>query len=164
MRILGPDHYYRSLFDVDLDDLASRGKDTLLLDIDNTLLPRNSEVVTSEALAWGARAKARGFNVCLVSNNFHDRIVRIADELGFGLVPKALKPLPFAFWRALGKYGSTASRAVIIGDQIFTDVIGGRLLGIETVMVQPLSSNDLPHTVVLRQIERLVLRGREPQG
>jgi predicted HAD superfamily phosphohydrolase YqeG len=50
----------------------------------------------------------------------------------------------------------------VIGDQLFTDVLGGNLLGMTTVLVAPLSSSDLPHTLVLRQLEALVLRGREP--
>jgi len=73
-----------------------------------------------------------------------------------------VKPLPFAFLRALSKVGSQRKRAVMVGDQLFTDVLGGRLLGMRTVLVTPLSQTDLPHTLLLRRLERLVLAGRTP--
>jgi predicted HAD superfamily phosphohydrolase YqeG len=49
-----------------------------------------------------------------------------------------------------------------VGDQLFTDVLGGRLLGMMTIMVLPLSQSDLPHTLLLRRVERVLLAGRQP--
>ena len=83
-------------------------------------------------------------------------------ELDIDLVSKALKPLPFAFLRALSKCDSTRARAAVVGDQLFTDVLGGKLLGMHTVLVLPLSATDLPHTLILRRVERLVLGSRQP--
>jgi HAD superfamily phosphatase (TIGR01668 family) len=157
-----PDHYLKSVRDIDLDALVARGKDALLLDLDNTLLPRDADYVPDDLKAWARDVLDHGFRVCLVSNNWHGHVSHVASELGFDLVSKAIKPLPFAFWRAMGKCGSSASRCVIVGDQLFTDVLGGKLLGIETVMVLPLSDTDLPHTLALRKVEKVVLRGRTP--
>jgi hypothetical protein len=105
---------------------------------------------------------AAGFRVCLVSNNWHERVHTAAEELGFGLVSRAVKPLPFAFLTALKRVESSRKRAAVVGDQVFTDVLGGKLAGIRTVLVQPLSSSDLPHTLFLRRLESRILRGREP--
>lgn len=160
--MLQPDLYVDSVFGLDLAELTARGVDTLLVDLDNTLLPRNSGAVSDEARQWAAHAKKLGFRVCLVSNNWHARVESVASELGLELVSKAVKPLPFAFLVALRRLGSRRGRAATIGDQLFTDVLGGKLLGMKTVMVLPLSSSDLPHTVVLRRLERVVLAGREP--
>ena len=162
--MLNPDLYVRTVNDIDLDALAARGVDTLLMDLDNTLLPRDSSSVPAEIVAWTAGLAERGFTVCLVSNNWHERAHIVAAELGFSLVAKAVKPLPFAFLRALKLVGSTRKRSAIVGDQIFTDVVGGKLLGIMTVMVLPLSQSDLPHTLMLRRVERVLLAGRQPQA
>ncbi|MDP2182426.1 MAG: YqeG family HAD IIIA-type phosphatase [Actinomycetota bacterium] len=162
MAILAPDLYYSSVFAIDLDDLRRRDIDTLLVDLDNTLLPRDTNVITAEHHEWARRLSDGGFSVCLVSNNWHERVRAVASEMGFELVSKAVKPLPFAFLRALRLVGAHRSRAAVIGDQLFTDVLGGKFLGMTTVLVQPLSSSDLPHTLVLRRIERLVLAGRRP--
>jgi HAD superfamily phosphatase (TIGR01668 family) len=88
----------------------------------------------------------------------------VADELGFDLVDKAVKPLPFAFLAALRRAGCRACDAVMIGDQVFTDILGGKFLGMRTILVQPLSSTDLPHTLLLRRLEAIVMRGRTPEA
>ena len=46
----------------------------------------------------------------------------------------------------------------MVGDQLFTDVLGGNLVGMHTVLVRPLIDNALPHTRVTRRLERAVLR------
>ena len=160
--MLTPDLYYRSVLDIDLAALAEKGVTTLLLDLDNTLLPRDSGVVPDDIKAWADGLAASGFTACLVSNNWHERVVRVAGELGFELVSKAVKPLPFAFWAALRRAGSTRRTAAVVGDQMFTDVLGGKLTGIMTVLVCPMSEADLPHTLFLRRIERVLLAGRTP--
>jgi HAD superfamily phosphatase (TIGR01668 family) len=162
--ILGPDSYLTSVHAIDLDALAAAGVRTILLDLDNTLLPRDTNVVPDELKAWAKALRDHGFKVVLVSNNWHERVQHVADELGFDLVDKAVKPLPFAFLAALRRAGCRACDAVMIGDQVFTDILGGKFLGMRTILVQPLSSTDLPHTLLLRKLEGLVLRGRTPEA
>lgn len=162
MSILQPDLYYRGVCDIDLELLLERGIDTLLLDIDNTVLPRDSGVLVEGVSGWARMLHRREFKCALVSNNWHDHVRRIADDLGFEMVSKALKPLPFAFFRAAALLGSKPKACAVIGDQIFTDILGGNLSGMTTVLVQPLSVTDLPHTLVLRRIERRILSDRVP--
>jgi HAD superfamily phosphatase (TIGR01668 family) len=153
---LAPDLYYSSVGSIDLDLLRERGVRALLVDLDNTLLPRDTSRFPDEAIAFARRMVAAGLRGCLVSNNWHAR------ELGFELVPKALKPLPWGFRAGLRLLDAAAGEAAVIGDQLFTDILGGNALGMTTVLVAPLSSTDLPHTLVLRRLEAVVLRGREP--
>lgn len=162
MSLLSPDLYQTNVHAIDLDALAASGIDALLVDLDNTLLPRDTNEIPDDLVAWAVGLRDRGFRVCLVSNNWHERVKTVADELGFELVAKAVKPLPFAFRIALRKIGATRRSAAVVGDQMFTDVLGGNLLGMTTVLVTPLSQSDLPHTLFLRNLERRVLAGRKP--
>jgi len=162
MALLKPDLYHTSVHAIDLDALRERGIEALLVDLDNTLLPRDTNEIPDDLREWAAGLARRGFRVCLVSNNWHERVKSVAEELGFDLVAKAVKPLPFAFVHALRKIGATRASAAVVGDQMFTDVLGGNLLGMLTVMVLPLSHTDLPHTLLLRNLERAVLAGRQP--
>lgn len=159
-----PDLYYSSVHAIDLDALSREGIRVLLLDLDNTLLPRDTNVVPDELKTWAAGLRSRGFSVCLVSNNWHERVHHVASELGFDLVDKAVKPLPFAFLAALRHARARCNEAAVVGDQLFTDILGGRLLGMRTVLVSPLSATDLPHTLMLRRLEALVLKDRAPQA
>jgi len=160
--MLLPDLYYANVLAIDLAMLAQKGVDTLLVDLDNTIVPRDTNEITPAHRDWAVSLIDAGFRVCLVSNNWHERVRRVADELGFALVSKAVKPMPFAFLRALKKVGSNRRSAAVVGDQVFTDVLGGNLLGMTTVLVMPLSRSDLPHTLLLRRIESALLAGREP--
>ncbi len=160
--MLNPDFYLHSVHDIDLKALLASGVDTLLMDLDNTLLPRDGTEVPDSLREWSGRLVQMGFKVCLVSNNWHERVHDVAQNLGFSLVAKAVKPLPFAFLRALKLVGSSRSQAAVVGDQMFTDVLGGKLLGLTTILVTPLSTSDLPHTLMLRRAERMLLAGRKP--
>jgi HAD superfamily phosphatase (TIGR01668 family) len=159
---MAPDLYYSSVHAIDLDALWADGVRALLLDLDNTLLPRDTNVVPDSLKAWVAGLKARGFRVCLLSNNWHERARVVAGQLGLPIVDHAVKPVPFAFLRALSRAHARPREAAVVGDQLFTDILGGKLLGMRTVLVRPLSATDLTHTLLLRRLEAIVLKNRSP--
>lgn len=164
MSLLSPDLYYRSVADIDLDELQRRGIRVLLLDLDNTLVLRNTTEASERVRNWVEAAKRRGMQVTIVSNNWHERVQQAADDLDVAIVGKATKPLPSGFRRALGGTDAAPSECAVVGDQVFTDILGGSLFGSTTVLVTPLAGgSDLPHTRLLRTLERRILRGRTPQ-
>lgn len=158
-----PDYYLTSVLSVDLEALKKRGINALLLDLDNTLLPRDRDEIPSELKGWVAALPKKGFKVCILSNNWQGRLQEVAGDLGFELVSRAVKPLPPAYLLALHKMGARAKETAIIGDQLFTDVLGGALLGLTTIMVLPLSEQDLKHTLMLRHVEKIIMRDRKAQ-
>jgi HAD superfamily phosphatase (TIGR01668 family) len=159
-----PSYYLNSVLELSPDLLISQGKHFVLIDLDNTLLPRDSDTIPPEILSWAQSLQAAGIRSCLLSNNWQKRVAAAADELGFALVAKAVKPLPPAYLLALKRIGAKRRETVMIGDQFFTDVLGAALLGISSVLVRPLAEHDLPHTLLLRRLERLILAGRRPQA
>jgi hypothetical protein len=164
MPLLRPHQYVSTVGALDLEALFDVGVRGLLLDIDNTIMARKSGVVPPTSVEWIARVKAAGFSVCLVSNNWHDYVFTFAEELGVPIAAKAMKPLPFGFLRGARTLGLPVRSCAVVGDQLFTDVLGGNLVGAMTVLVVPVSSSDLPHTLVLRRIERVIMAGRAPVG
>lgn len=162
MSLLSPDLFYSSVTAIDLGGLQSSGVFHLLLDLDNTLKPRDTDSVPADVQQWVNALPDSGMSACLVSNNWHGYVQAIADVIGLPIVAKAVKPFPSAFRKGLEELGATPKTAAVVGDQIFTDVLGGNLLGMKTVLVQPQSRTDLPHTLLLRRIEHRVLAGREP--
>lgn len=162
MSLLVPDRYYTNVQAIDLADLRRLGVEALLLDLDNTLIARDSREIRAEMRDWSARMSAEGFRLAIVSNNWHAIVKGEAAALGIPLVGRAIKPLPFAFRRGMRLLGATPARTAVIGDQIFTDVLGGNLVGATTVLVDPLSRTDLPHTLLLRLIESRIMADREP--
>ncbi len=159
-QVLRPDAFARRLSSLSLDDLADRGFAAVIVDLDNTLVGYGQQKLSSEDAAWIAAARQRGFRICLVSNNFNERVRRIGLELGVPAIPNALKPLPWGLSRALRVLGSRKDETVVVGDQLFTDVLGAKLLGLHAVLTEPLVAKDWLGTRVLRLLERLVLGAR----
>lgn len=159
-----PDFYLPSVLDVSPARIAERGFTHVLLDLDNTLLPRGEDIIPESIDAWCRSLAEHDLRACLVSNNWQGRVEQVAGDLGFELVSKAIKPLPPAFVIGMRRMGARPRTTLMIGDQLFTDVLGARMLGIRSVMVLPLAAHDLPHTLALRHLEKLVMRGRQPIG
>ena len=159
-----PDHYYTDVRAIDLDALRAEGVRALLLDIDNTVSPHHLATVIPGMPEWLASLPGAGFGVRFVSNNWHADLADRAAALGFPAVGKAKKPLPSGFRRAARELGVQMSECAVIGDQLFTDILGGNLAGAVTVLVDPLTSTDMAHTRVLRRIERVIMRRRAPEA
>lgn len=164
MALLTPRRYVADVTVVDLEELWARGKRALLLDRDNTIIPRDTKAAPPEVVAWLAQARGLGFKLCFVSNNWACNVRPDAERFGAALVTGALKPLPFAIWHALRKVGARRREAVLLGDQVFTDLLGGKLAGVETYLVQPQASVDMPYTLVFRKVEAVLLGDLEPEG
>ncbi|MBN2248107.1 MAG: YqeG family HAD IIIA-type phosphatase [Coriobacteriia bacterium] len=149
---------------LDLDALKAEGVTVLLLDVDNTVSPHHSAEVIPGIRDWIASLGPLGFRACLVSNNWHDDIHERAAALGLPVVAKAGKPLPFGIRRAIRLLAVRKSECVMVGDQIFTDVLGGKLAGVRTVLVEPLTPSDMGHTMVLRRLEQRIMANRRPEA
>lgn len=164
MSLLRPDRYFSRISHIDVQrDILGRGFTSVLLDIDNTILTRDTHEVPRDVGMWLGQARDAGVSFCLLSNNWHRGVYTLADELELPLVAKAVKPLPPAFLAALRKIGAKRRSTVVIGDQLVTDVLGAHFLGMKAYMLQPLVEQDLPHTLLLRNFERLVMGSRQPE-
>ncbi len=159
--MLGPNRFAPRLHDVSLAELAGAGIRGLIIDLDNTLLGFRETELAAEHVAWIAEAHDRGFVICMVSNNFSERARTIAGQLKIGCVPNALKPLPFGFMRALKHLGLPRSQVAVVGDQLFTDVLGAKLCGnLYTILTEPIQTHDFAITRMFRFLERMVLPER----
>ncbi|HTX02773.1 MAG TPA: HAD hydrolase-like protein, partial [Candidatus Acidoferrales bacterium] len=107
---------------------------------------------------WVQSALARGFRVVLVSNNWGERVATFGAQIGVPSVPSAMKPLPLAFLRALRVLGTPRAATVVVGDQLFTDVLGAKLLGMHAILTDPISEHGFITTRAMRVVERALLR------
>ena len=163
MKLFEPDRYFAAITSIDIEwDLLRLHLDHVLLDIDNTLLRRDNHEVPLSIRAWLAKARSKGVKLCLLSNNFHDAVFDLAEELDLPIVAKAMKPLPFGYERAMKLIGATKGDTVMVGDQLFTDIAGAHALGMKAYLVQPLVEEDLKHTLIMRRFERVLLGDSVP--
>lgn len=134
----------------------------LMLDIDNTLVPHGELGDVPALRDWLEPLRMSGIQLRLVSNALPRRITYFSEALEVAAVGSgrtAGKPFPRAFRSAITEMQLEPHRVAMIGDQVFSDVLGANLAGAYPILVRPLSDNSLPHTKLARALERLVLRG-----
>ena len=154
---LSPDLIEPDVLSIDFYELQTLGVQGIILDVDNTIVPWNEDVLSEDVIKLVARLKASGMRICLLSNSLEKRVRGIADILQIDAVPASLKPRKKAFKRAIEKLDLSPEKIVVIGDQIFTDIFGGKRMGLKTILVTPLSSEELLWTRFFRKIEKLIL-------
>ncbi len=144
--------------DIDLDFLISAGFDSLMLDLDNTLLPWKNSDIPPSSRAWIEKAKRLGMKICIVSNTHNPkRLKKIAAELDVLFIDRALKPRRSGFDRAVEMLECDRAHTVVVGDQILTDILGGNLSGMCTILVKPMHHTEFIGTKVSRLVERGIL-------
>jgi len=152
-----PDYFIDTIYDIDARWLADQGISALIIDVDNTIMARYERQPHHKLRQWVKELLDSGVRAVAVSNNWTERVRKIAEELEVSLLAPAGKPLRPAFKRAIAQLGSSPDCTAILGDQLFTDILGGNRAGIRTVMVAPVSEIDLIHTKALRVFERIIL-------
>jgi len=142
----------QDIHQIDFDKLKSQGITALILDIDDTLIPRRVNDVSPQVFEWVATRKEEGFNLCLTSNSRHPlRVKFIGETLNVPAMHLGFKPLPFAFWKSLRILNAKPENAVMIGDQLFMDILGANLVNIYSIFVKHLT----PETFLPRQWMRM---------
>lgn len=156
--ILLPDLFVNSLMEIPLDNLLENNKKVFILDLDNTITEWNSNELQPEVLEWFEHIGSKGFRACIVSNNGEKRIMQVADKIKIPFIHKARKPSKRAFLKALDIMQVNYKDAVVVGDQIFTDILGGNRAGIYTILVKPINSREFIGTKISRFFEGIVFK------
>ena len=165
MSLVTAQRYVARIEDVDVDDLVRAGVRLVLVDRDNTCVPRDSDAAPQSVVAWCDLAREAGLDLCLISNNVHTSLLfETAEQLGCDVITHAFKPSPHSLLQALKRYGVTRDQCVMIGDQIFTDVMAGNFARVPTILVHPQCPEDLWYAVPFRKFEAWLLRDHPFEG
>jgi len=157
--VVRPDVQVETVADVTPDLLQELGVRGVLVDLDDTLIASNAEELSPSAEAWLQGLLTAGLEVAILSNGERQRVHRLAERFGLPAFALVGKPFWFAFRRGLRALGTPPAATAMVGDQLFTDVLGANCAGLISILVRPLTPGKLPHTRVARHLERLILTG-----
>jgi len=155
-RQLKPGLKVASLKEIDLRKLYDQGKRGIIIDLDNTLTLWQGIHLPDQSRRFIEEALAKSYRLCLLSNASKNRTAAIAGQYNLFFVPLAGKPARKAFREAMRLLDLPADKVIVVGDQIFTDVLGGNRAGCFTVLVPPLGPREFIWTKLMRMLERFV--------
>ena len=130
------------LTDVTLEFLEEHGIRLLMLDFDNTIVPYTTSIPTEKMQQWLKMVASSSISVCVVSNSKKDRVRKFCDEYGIICITHAKKPFTKGIKAALSRFAVPADAAALVGDQIFTDTLGGNCAGVSTILVKAIDNHN----------------------
>ena len=155
-----PEGVYATVYQVDYDALYQLGKRLLIIDIDNTLIPYDESLPSSQLMALFSSLKEKGFQIVLVSNNHRPRVMQFAEVLDCPFIASARKPFHNAYQQCIKLFPNISTQAMhAIGDQLITDVAGANQMGISCSLVRVLKPrSEKWYTKLNRLLEKRVLK------
>lgn len=159
-----PDEFVKDIFQITPEKLKGNGIKGIITDLDNTLVEWDRPSATPEIIEWLASMRDAGILVTIVSNNNENRVKFFCDPHSIPFIHAARKPRRKPFKKALALMGIQKEEAVVIGDQLLTDILGGNRKGLHTILVVPVASSDALITRFNRMTERRIMASLKRRG
>lgn len=157
--VFAPNDVFETVEDIPVKDLALEGYRTIFLDVDNTLMTYDEREVTLQIVRWVQTLKSLEFDVYLISNNSSKRrILRVAKQLEVTGIYFALKPFSYALREWMKDHKINPKKSIIIGDQLFKDVVLGNWLRMYTILVNPIDIKKSFFKTMQREVELDILK------
>ena len=103
---------------------------------------------------WSNGLQGQGIKMYILSNtNKKEKVSKVAEKLEITYEMFAKKPSKKGFLKVQKKLKIKPENIAVIGDQIFTDIIGGNRCNMFTILVDPVDKKDYWYTAWKRPIE-----------
>ena len=156
--IFRPNIKLDKITDISVEILKKYNIDSLVLDVDNTLSTHHGQVLTDGLVDWLNTMRQNNIKLTILSNSKSERLEPFAKKIDLDYISLGLKPLPFGYLRALKKLNSKRKNTAIVGDQIFTDVIGGNFVGVKTIWLTPIEPEPMLSFRIRRKLEAYFIK------
>ena len=153
--LASPNEWRRNVFEVDYDHMISNGIKLFVFDMDNTLAKWRASELDKAVLELLNYISDRAY-VAVVSNGNSPSLNWLARNSKVSILRHSHKPLTGKLMRLMKKYNVSKSEVVVVGDQLFTDILMSNLAGVYSVKVEPISREEILFTKLLRILERIV--------
>ncbi len=162
--MLYPTAIFNRAFDITPLYLKSNNIKALILDVDNTLTGHGSQKLPFEIEKWLSEMNGAGIKMMIVSNNFKKRVEPFARAINMDYCAFSCKPSPLGLARARKKLNVSKSEVALVGDQIFTDILGANVYNIKSLLVLPMYG-DVKFTIRLkRALEKPIIKAFVNKG
>lgn len=156
--VLKPEFYEKNIFTIDFSKLKIRGIHGIIFDIDNTLMQWKSKRPDERVSRLLKELDQTGFQLGILSNSSHQRVTEFIGARNIKSFRYGRKPMTRGFLGLMKAMGTGRDETLIIGDQIFTDILGGNRAGIHTLLLDPIESREFITTQWIRRLEKPIRR------
>ena len=130
------------LTDLTPEILRGRNIRLLMMDFDNTIVPYTTSTPTQKMADWIRNMLESDVLLCVVSNSKRDRVKKFCQAYGIDCITHARKPFSRGIHQCLTRYDLDPTQAAMVGDQIFTDTLGGNCAGVKTILVKAIDNHN----------------------
>ena len=123
--------------------LHRRGVRLLMLDFDNTIVPYTTNQPTQDMRAWLSEMSRSGIMLCVVSNSRKPRVREFCAAYGIACVTHAKKPFSRGIRQCLRQYGLPPEQCALVGDQIYTDVLGANCANVQSILIPAIHNHNI---------------------
>ena len=157
MKKLYPNFYYKKVEEITIETLIKNKIKLLILDVDNTLIDYYKNL-SEEVKQWAKEMKGQGIKLYILSNtNNKEKVEKISKTLQISYKHFAMKPLKRGFKYIQKETNIKPENIAVVGDQIFTDVLGGNRCNMKTILVDPINAEkDYWYTAWKRPLENKI--------
>ena len=153
---LYPKIYLNNVKEITYELLQENNIKGLILDVDNTLIDYYKNMPEGVE-QWCKDLQKRNIKFCIASNsNKREKIKGVSEKLGIPYVFFAKKPLKMGLNKAKNIMGLKSEEVAVVGDQIFTDVLGANRCKMFSILVEPIKEKDILITIIKRPIENFI--------
>ena len=138
-----PDLIADGITDLTPELLAQKGVKLLMLDFDNTIVPYTTNCPTEQVAKWLKTMAASSIQLCVVSNSRKDRVKEFCKAYGLDCITHARKPFSKGIRECLCRYSVPKQSCALIGDQIYTDVLGANCVGVQSILVRAIHNHNI---------------------
>lgn len=154
--ILYPNELFKSVKEISYDFLKQNKIKALILDVDNTLIDYEKNL-DDDIIKWVKELKEKEIKLYILSNsNKKEKVREVAKKLNLEYEYFGKKPLKIGFKKVQKKLQEKSENIGVVGDQIFTDVLGGNRCKMFTILVEPIAEKDIWITLLKRPIENKI--------
>ena len=151
-----PNAYFEGVKDISINFLRKYNIRALILDVDNTLIDYYKNL-SDEIIKWVNDVKKQDIKIYILSNtNKKQKVIDVAEKLDVPFEMFAKKPSKKGFLKIKKILEIEEKNIAVIGDQLFTDVIGGNRCNMFTILVDPVTKKDYWYTAWKRPIENII--------
>ena len=154
--LIYPNVCFDKVENITIDFLHEKGIKALILDVDNTLIDYHKNMKES-IVQWAEEIKKQGIKMYILSNtNQKEKVEKVANKLKIPYENFAKKPCKKGFKKVQKILNKKPEEIGVVGDQIFTDVIGGNRCKMFTILVEPIDEKDFWYTAWKRPLENKI--------